>query len=146
MGEFKECSKKCIPSIYSNIHKNYTTPFCRNDTENEKCAMKMVKELINGKNSSCQKSCFKLQYIGEVRYTRPFYGKEESSVNYYKLRYLFDTDMFNVHEEYLLYDTIGMIGSVGGSLGMFIGFSMTGIISWIFVYLKSVKFSNFNKI
>ena len=49
--------------------------------------------------------------------------------------------MSNIYEEYLNYDAIGMIGSVGGTLGMFIGFSMTGVISWIFVYLKSVKFS-----
>ena len=59
---------------------------------------------------------------------------------------MFDSDMFNVYEEYLVYDAIDMIGSVGGTLGMFIGFSMTGVISWIFIYFKSMHFSNFIKI
>ena len=36
-----------------------------------------------------------------------------------------------VFQEYVVYDTIGMIGSVGGTLGMFIGFSFTGFISSI---------------
>ena len=43
-----------------------------------------------------------------------------------------------VHEEYVIYDAIGMIGSVGGTLGMFIGFSFTNIISSIINYLKHV--------
>ena len=34
--------------------------------------------------------------------------------------------MSKVYEEYLIFDAIGMIGSVGGTLGMFIGFSMIG--------------------
>ena len=31
-----------------------------------------------------------------------------------------------VAEEYLLYDTVGVIGAVGGTLGLCIGFSMFG--------------------
>ena len=34
-----------------------------------------------------------------------------------------------IYEEYLVYDSISMIGSVGGTLGMCIGFSFTGLIS-----------------
>ena len=47
-----------------------------------------------------------------------------------------DNFMSKVYEEYLIFDAIGMIGSVGGTLGMFIGFSMIGVISWIFRHLK----------
>ena len=148
-GEFKECPKKCIPLAFANIHKNYTTPLCQNDTINEKCALKIIGKLVinNGQNidSFCKRSCFTLQYSGEVVNTRPYDNKDYSNVNYYSVRYMFDTDMFNVYEEYLIYDTISMIGSVGGTLGMFIGFSMTGVISWIFVYFKGVHFSNFIK-
>ena len=36
-----------------------------------------------------------------------------------------------VHEEYLIYDEVGMIGSVGGTFGMFIGFSFANIVSQI---------------
>ena len=47
--------------------------------------------------------------------------------------------MSKVYEEYLIFDAIGMIGSVGGTLGMFIGFSMIGVISWIFGRLKKCR-------
>ena len=33
-----------------------------------------------------------------------------------------------VYEEYLIYDHVELIGSVGGTLGMCIGFSFTGVI------------------
>ena len=44
-----------------------------------------------------------------------------------------------VHQEYLIYDTIGLIGSVGGTLGMFIGFSFSGTISQIITYLSMLR-------
>ena len=37
----------------------------------------------------------------------------------------------NVKTEYLIYDDIAMIGNVGGTLGLFIGFSFTGLISFL---------------
>ena len=37
-----------------------------------------------------------------------------------------------VYKEYLIFDMVGVIGSVGGTLGMCIGFSFSGIISTIF--------------
>ena len=36
-----------------------------------------------------------------------------------------------VQEEYLIYDEVGLIGSVGGTFGMFIGFSFANIVSLI---------------
>ena len=44
-----------------------------------------------------------------------------------------------VYEEYLIYNTMGMIGSVGGTFGMFIGFSITGFISSAVECLKNFK-------
>ena len=46
-----------------------------------------------------------------------------------------------VFQEYVVYDTISMIGSVGGTLGMFIGFSFTGFISRIINGLLKLKTS-----
>ena len=44
-------------------------------------------------------------------------------------RYKFSHNSTTIYEEYLVYDSISMIGSVGGTLGMCIGFSFTGLIS-----------------
>ena len=44
-----------------------------------------------------------------------------------------------VHVEYFIYNTMGMIGSVGGTFGLFIGFSVTGFISSAIEFLKKFK-------
>ena len=44
-----------------------------------------------------------------------------------------------IHQkEYLIYDGIGMFGSIGGSLGLFVGFSLFDSLCFImdFVYRK----------
>ena len=40
-----------------------------------------------------------------------------------------------LYEEYLIYDNIHLIGSIGGTLGMCIGFSFTGIIQYCAIFL-----------
>ena len=42
-----------------------------------------------------------------------------------------------VFEEYLIFDIIGMIGSVGGTLGMCIGFSFTNVITIFFKFVET---------
>ena len=44
------------------------------------------------------------------------------------------------------FDAIGMIGSVGGTLGMFIGFSMTGTVSFLLSYLKRMYIQKCRKV
>ena len=43
-----------------------------------------------------------------------------------------------VEEEYLVQDFVGMLGSIGGTLGLFVGFSFLGGISSILHYLKNL--------
>ena len=43
-----------------------------------------------------------------------------------------------VYEEYLIYDTVAMIGAVGGTLGMFIGFSFRNAFSNLLVYCRKL--------
>ena len=40
-----------------------------------------------------------------------------------------------VYIEYLLYDFISTLGNVGGTLGLFIGFSFSGLITFILNFL-----------
>ena len=44
---------------------------------------------------------------------------------YYMISYV---DEVIVKEEYIIYDIIGMIGAVGGTLGLFIGFSIYNVV------------------
>ena len=141
--EVKECTKKCMPNIFSNLGINFSSPFCQNDTKNEDCALEIGEKIMKQKiGSKCQKSCSTLGYNGEVAMNMPHPSTSNISNTYFLVCSLTNQDhMSNVYEEYLIYDAIGMIGSVGGTLGMFVGFSMTGTISWIFGYFKKCKTS-----
>ena len=54
------------------------------------------------------------------------------------LGYRFTTPMMTtVYQEYLIFDMVGLIGSVGGTLGMCIGFSFSGVTSSVLDFLES---------
>jgi len=152
-----------MPRIFSNIGMNYSTPFCYlNDTEAEQCALNIGKNIVAEQNTSsnCKKSCSNLIYSGEISGIMPF-SQQNKTGNSYIFSYILTNNEFmsNIFEEYLIYDFIGMIGSVGGTLGkflskinsfilwlfkasfcnlgMFIGFSVTGAISWFLAHFKN---------
>ena len=45
----------------------------------------------------------------------------------------------SVKEEYLITNEISLIGNVGGTLGMFVGFSFIGTIEWLLEILSKAK-------
>ena len=44
-----------------------------------------------------------------------------------------------VYEEYLIYDGLGLIGSVGGTLGMCVGFSFSSVINSIVSFVLLIR-------
>ena len=57
----------------------------------------------------------------------------------FAVRYQFMPPQMTVtYIEYLIFDAIGVVGSVGETLGIVIGFSLTGVISSIIVFLKKI--------
>ena len=86
---------------------------------------------------SCTESCLRLQYTGEVTNINDIvlYNSSGYGITY---KFLYP-EYVTVYEEYLIYDIIGMIGSIGGTLGMFLGFSFVNVISLVINYLQSLK-------
>ena len=119
--EFIKCTKKCIPNVFSNLGNNYSTSFCENDTASQKCILDQM--LKKEEDFNCKKSCSNLEYLGEVVLNIPYQSEHENQ-NIYWLEYKLTNQDFvaKVWEEYLIYDIIGMMGSVGGTLGIFIEF------------------------
>ena len=114
---FKKCSNKCMPNVFSNMGKNYNTAFCQNDTSNQQCMFKYMFEHNVGHN--CKKSCSSLEYFGEKVYDSLRLSEKKNWDIYFLDYKLINLDFATkVYEEYLVYDEIGMIGSVGGTLGM----------------------------
>ena len=68
----------------------------------------------------CPRSCRINAYSGKITYTEV--SKDRFAICYYYL----PPAIKEVAEEYLIYDFIGVIGAVGGTLGICIGFSIFG--------------------
>ena len=79
-----------------------------------------------------------MHYSGlDVRETSKFSSKPELyDICEFKNQFGNADNKMKVFHEYLIYDTMSMIGSVGGTLGIFIGFSMTGVISSFIALFK----------
>lgn len=89
------------------------------------------------KTNACPKQCKVLQYGGKVVYDDVYSWAPKS--NLAQFSYEIDPPKkVTVYQEYVVYDAIGIIGSVGGTFGMFIGFSFTGVISGIISFCSNV--------
>ena len=134
------CSKKCIPIFAKSVMENidHDIPQCSNDDE-EYCmiGLENYKKYMELK-SECLKQCNNkaatldisrvlskpVFYIGDVQLELYFHVAPET-VSY---------------KEYLIYDGITMFGSIGGSLGLFVGFSLFDSLSLVLDYcLKKLK-------
>ena len=117
--EFNKCPQKCIPNVFSNMRINYSTDFCQNDTESQHCIFNHILKQDFG--SKCTKSCFNLEYFGDVVVNVPYKSEIENWDIYWLSLKLTNQDFLcKVYEEYLIYDAIGIIGSVGGTLGRYL--------------------------
>ena len=122
-NEVNDCPKKCIPDVFANLGKNYSTSFCQNDTSNQECLVKQILEQRIG--PGCKTSCAHLEYIGELDINMPaiqdcskLWSDSKNCRTYYLVYNLSNDDyLTKVYKEYFIYDTIGMMGSVGGTLG-----------------------------
>ena len=94
---------------------------------------------MNIDETICPKSCSIKKYLGEIVY-------KDDIANYgfsYNNTFYTDFDFappykVKVSEQYLIYDFIGLVGSVGGTLGLFIGFSFYDMISRLCNKLRSI--------
>ena len=81
--------------------------------------------------TQCNKHCSEITYSGKVTWIIRS-GKEYDV----KWENKFASEKVEMHEEYVLMDVTGVVGGIGGTLGLFIGFSFRDIVVWI---LQGVK-------
>ena len=85
-----------------------------------------------------KRPCHVMEYSGETTYEKKRYSEK-----YFKIEFKFGSPgMTNHNMERLVFDLVGMVGSVGGTLGMCIGFSFSGITSTILGFMKT-KFDSY---
>ena len=123
------CSFPCIPiqlKGFRYINENNTLQDCRT-LEEEVCTggPKTWKDLEHA-DLHCDKPCQITEYIGRLTYLYQGKNKKSPKTIQIKLRPYRRRKMMI---EYLVYDWNDMIGSFGGSAGLFLGFSFFGVIS-----------------
>ena len=127
----------CLPVTYKTITKlglednHHLYPqIC--DTMDFTLFSKMI-QLIR----LCKKPCKILEYHGTVNKYN-YYRKVENSTtnNEFRIDGFFATDELQIHEEYLIYGVIEFVGIVGGTLGLFIGYSFNDYIKLVLKYLE----------
>ena len=125
------CSEKCIPiyveSVMENI--NHDIPQCSNNDE-EYCMMGLTsyKKYMELK-SECLKQCKnKVAILDTFRVL----SKPVFPIGNVQLEIYFHMAPERLsYKEYLIYDGITMFGSIGGSLGLFVGFSLFDSLSLV---------------
>ena len=134
------CSKKCVPVVFRSIMENidHDVPECLDNSE-EYCMIGLGGyKKFQMLKSTCLKQCHKRASrleISEIK-AKPLYTQGQVQLDIYftvapeKIR----------NKEYLIYDGLGMFGSIGGSLGLFVGFSILDSLFPIFEFLlKKLK-------
>ena len=123
-----EC-KVCKPKTWTwNSGTDVDIPSC-NETE-QKCFTKSKHRAIY--REVLKKPCTQLQY-NIVKSTQKTGQELEARV----LIKFPDPPRVQVREEYVIYDLISMVGAIGGTLGLFIGFSFLQIAHQIIRVLKN---------
>ena len=128
LANFTRCPKKCLPASLADIgFHNSGIPVCQSEKE-QKCAFNVTWYDVFSP-SICPKPCTLLEYSGKIDYWQE---KTISQKNNFNLKIKYGApEVVIVHEEYLITDFTGVVGSVGGTLGLFIGFSFFNIVTYL---------------
>ena len=141
-SDFSKCSVACMPITFPNV----SYPLCKNyefwfdDHDGDDCAecncnWNTINEIIKNIeiNNECPRSCSTIQY--PIFYEMDYKNDEYNAVIQYKLSMPLVVQGF---KEYPIFDVIGMIGTVGGTLGLFIGFSFNNVLTIIMEYFQFI--------
>ena len=116
------CSKPCLPLTLPYYDGYKYLPQCRT-WEDFACMVKKVKKvLIDEVYENCPTACEIIEYSGKVLHTVYL------DVPTFEWSYEDIAKRMDVNEEYVVYDFSGFISSVGGMLGLFVGFSFLGLV------------------
>ena len=121
----KNCTVNCVPflmkSWYPDVEVCQTKKdhFCQGISSFE--AMQDVQlEMLQTQNVSCYPKVTQ-KYSGRSSYT--FNNEPKTEGHSLMFYFAFEAMYKKIKEEHVIYDVFGMIGSLGGSLSLFIGFS-----------------------
>ena len=139
-----QCSFHEVCSPFTLPFGEIQVPLCQNDSV-RRCYEEKLIELEADQDIYCKKSCNIKEFVTEERDS-----KSRRRTDKFGFRYQFEVPIATkdhmshkplktVKKEYLITNEISLIGNVGGTLGMFVGFSFIGTIEWLLEILSKAK-------
>ena len=128
--QFLPCPVKCIPiqmKGYTYVNKSKSIPICAK-LEDEICnGGPKVGTKQHNEFPKCLKPCKMITYKdSQLELKEPTFLKTGQTLANFEL---IMNNLRKVEKEALVYDTHDVIGAIGGSLGLFLGFSFFDVIS-----------------
>ena len=129
----KKINITCLPIRYKTIMKLsgvQPMPFCQ---DSKKEMWNNLSRTWDKNLDTCPNSCTQFQYKGKMKSLVGYVNDSK----FIWMDYLYLSGYVEVHQEYLVYEIDDVIGSIGGTLGLFIGFSFLGILKDIIETIKN---------
>ena len=133
-ANFSECQKRCT---HTSFFVSNDFPLCGwepEDAQARTCSYYRTHDSYQDFKTRIgyTRPCYILEYLGETNHN----GKLHENV--FIIQYNFAPPEMTLHyTERYVFDVVGMIGSVGGTLGMCIGFSFSGFTSTVLGCIKA---------
>ena len=136
------CTKNCISgrTVQGYLPLMKDLSMLKNCTSIEELCVEKdptpIKLHYNNTISNCPTPCNTTQFTADIEYKDYGFKKIAQSLS---LVIRYQSTLIKVFEEYPIYDFSGMLGSIGGSLGICVGFSIFDVLSRIVDKIKSGK-------
>ena len=138
--DFAQCPKKCLPHWLPNkiLPSNENVKLCEVEPDEIDCANEVAREVrqkVVYDETCSEKACCTTTYTGvinnEVTSEEPLHMRAFS--------YHFSPPAsVTMNEEYLIYDFVGFLAAIGGTMGMWIGFSFVCFSSLLLKNIQSL--------
>ena len=134
---FSKCPKRCLShSLPEDIQPKYEVPLCEVDSKDMPCGKDVslkVRRISMDSGKCIDKACNPIEYKGVITHEdtigEPIHSR---TIAYY---FLPPVHVKN-YEEFIILDFFELLGSIGGTLGMLIGFSFLGLASFVLENLQ----------
>ena len=123
-----QCQNLCVPVVLSGLYRNVSEPICGTLKENT-CMYKKYRKLRKT-IANCGPPQNDIQYDAYVKDDEVLsLENDQQSTVYVNIEIPTDTRV--VKEEIRIYDDASLVGTLGGTLGLMIGFSFYGLFDYI---------------
>ena len=131
----KNFISKCLPMEFLTIAKLSESGLDFEECQSQFNITKSWEMRTNFTNDiqSCLKSCSINEFHGQVIYS---HTENSSYLNTTMVETYFSVNELKIQEEYLVYSSVDLIGNIGGTLGLFRGYSFYDNLKIIFNFMK----------